>query len=256
MTVGGLAALFYVGAPLLVFATLRLKTDAAWQHIAPEELPRPVFEYFGATAPALIAAGFEIRAYIKITGMLAGSPAPNHLALWCHPTRGQQAGQFAIGSKMNIEFSTVLADGFTLDTSNQHDTGAFAKRPGKDGFRAATQDIAQLYKAHCYREHQLLKPGVPRFIPLVGEEPVKFLENMTRDLRAQCQMGDMREASPSVFAPTLVGAFTMTWKQLPPWAQIRRIKSNAAWRKLAAEIENATIPVITPPVSNALRANW
>src|SRR6187431_658465 len=87
--VAGLLLLMYVGGPLVIKATLKLKARPRIIPIDVPNMPPEVYGYFGGTAPALTACGFSIASYIYIPDQVPNATA--YVALWVNRPAGQMA---------------------------------------------------------------------------------------------------------------------------------------------------------------------
>jgi hypothetical protein len=249
-----LVLLLYVGAPLLVRFSMQLKARPTILPIDVPHMPPEVYGYFGGTAPALTACGFNIASYVYIPDQVPNVTA--YIALWVNPFAGQMATAVVVypsaapsagpRAKIYVEFLTKLADGMAILTNNSGDLGAFKKSAQKDTLRAArVQDPGMLYHIHRNREARLANSGARRYLPEPGREAVAFVEAVAWDTRKQLTTGYFYEAEPDVLRPTLLGALLMTWGELPPFKQIRLARSD---REAEREMRQAMEGPPPPPV--------
>ena len=256
--VAGLVLLMYVGAPLIIKATLKLKVRPRIIPIDVPHMPPEVYGYFGATAPAFTACGFNIASYVYIPDQVPNATA--YVALWVNHPAGQMATavviyptpQAAAGgttAKIYVEYLTKLAEGLAILTNNSNDLGAFKKTAAKDTLRAVkVQDPAMLYGLHLHREARLARPEAKRYLPAPGHEAAAFVEAVAWDTRKQLETGYFHEAEPDLLRPTLRGALFMTWGELPPFKKIRLARSD---REAGRQLREA----MQGPTPQPLRAN-
>jgi hypothetical protein len=238
--------LLYVLAPAIIKFTLKLRAYPTIAPVAVEEMPPEVYDHFGRTAVALGECGFELITYIVIPDMVANAVA--YLALWENRAVGQTSTATVIYStsasaptraKHYTEFITKLADGRSVETSNVAEVSSFKKTDEVVRLRVPqAQDPRILYIVHLNHEAQLATPGAARFLPEPGQEIAVFAAGSAYEIARQARSGYLRLADPAagVYTATWVGAYMMTWGQLPP---IKQIRAGAQRRRGAAELARA-----------------
>jgi hypothetical protein len=233
------AAAFYGGLPLVIKRTLTVKGRPTIQPIKVGEMPPAVYAHFGRSAVGLQACGFTIKTYVMIPDQVPNVHA--YVAMWINEAAGQQAtatvlyGHDDAGrltARHYVEFMTKVGgekDGVAVLTNNSQELGAFRETSNKSVlFGVPTENIAQLYRVHLYREAEHLRADDPRYVPDAGDEVASLADGIEADLRKQVAAGYLVEDAntPNLFRPTTWGAYVMTWSQMPP------LKSNL---KLAAD---------------------
>ncbi|HEY7087721.1 MAG TPA: hypothetical protein VH518_06495, partial [Tepidisphaeraceae bacterium] len=192
--------------------------------------------------------GFDIIAYFRMPNLTPN--VEGFVALWANRQRGQGATtvviKSAVQTKFYTEFLTRLAkEPFAVLTNNSTDVGAFKKTSRKDVMSAPmVQDIQQLYKLHMYREQKFgLTPAKPRFLAAMGQEVDYYAHATAVEIRRQVETGYFIHAGNDVYIPTIVGAFMMTWKQLPPIKNMLASARNRRAQQALAEAEATPLRV-------------
>jgi hypothetical protein len=247
----GLVLVFYVGAPLLILATFKINARPEFEPVPVENMPAEVYDYFGQTAGMLQRLGFELISYFTMPGSVAN--VVPYCAFWQNRATAQASLVTVIYAaastpKQSIEFSTKWADGFAVMTNNSASQGTFKRTHHSDTLYASSvQNMAQLYRLHCYRESLLTKPGAVRFLPARGEELKIFAISYEYVTRRQIATGYLREDStPGVYRATFKGAFGMTWPLLPPFKQQR---ASAEKKRLDEQLAAAMDNPLAPPTN-------
>jgi hypothetical protein len=219
----GIVGLLYVGAPALVYGTLALNARPTLEPRVIRTLPPAAAAYFAETAPGFAACGFRVAAHVHIADMMRGQQST--VTLWLHDAAGQQATAVVMGNgKRYCEFMTKFSRGPAVLTNNSNDLGGFKRVRTKDTAAAPwLDDLADLYRLHLYREILFTPTDPTRYLPAKGHELASFMDGLEFDLERQVHAGYFRRGrTPNEYRPSLVGAFMMTWKELPPMKQIRR----------------------------------
>ena len=252
---GAVFVLMYIGAPLLILATFKLRGRPTLKPLSPSELPPEAYEYFVNTAAEMQACGFELADYILIPDMVPNTAA--YTALWVNRARGQMATAVVIyaqapnqkpTAKSYLEFMTKLMDGPAVLTNNSPEATAFKKTRTKDTVQISwVPEPQRLYRVHLYRESKFANPGDVRYLPAPGEELQSFAEGTLFDIERQVRLGLFRgEPNEAEYRPTFTGAFHMTWRMLPP---IKHFIQHAQNDRGAAALREAEAQSITPLVS-------
>jgi hypothetical protein len=151
--------------------------------------------------------------------------------------------------KTHLEFVTKItgAGGHAIVTNNAEDLGAFATTTFSDTLSARRlKDPSQLYRLHAWRESQQADAMAERFVPAPRDELSWFADVYEESIVRQVATGyvtkDPRDVT--VFVPTLMGAYRMTWAQQWPFKEMRRSiedrRAEEMMRRCAAEKSHET----------------
>jgi len=82
--------------------------------------------------------------------------------------------------------------------------------------------LASRRRTSTQRESKLLAPSAERFVPETGAALNWFADGYEESIARQVKTGYVQAdpADPTIFSPTVQGAFAMTWAQLPPMKQM------------------------------------
>jgi hypothetical protein len=125
----------------------------------------------------------------------------------------------------SVYFITIFVDGREVETANSTHVRLFPPVAGHD-YRQfpEAEDPGLLYEIHRLRTAP--SGSDRRDFPAVGEEVAYLTRKMTEFYLQHVETGYLQEVEPGeLFAPTIKGAFLMTWKLLPPMSWIAR------WRR-------------------------
>lgn len=250
------AALWYLGVPLLIKQNLRINSRPALTPLTPTNLPDDAQEYFNSAAPAMQSLGFEKSACFIMENSIPG--VTPHVQMWTNHKTGQYATANVIISKSgdkpptikkHVEFLTKLADGMAILTNNSSELGAFKKTDASDTVSATRlADINHLYRLHAWRDAKLGGPSAPRFLPNPGSEMQWFGDANQESIERQIATGYLQQDSgdPSIYTPTLMGAYMMTWSQQWPMKSMRRSSED---KRAEVQIGEAAAARQAPPAS-------
>jgi hypothetical protein len=248
---------FYVGVPLIIKATLKMNARPTIQPLTPKYAPDYVKEYFEQVGPKLVSMGFESEACFTIEGAVPN--VTSHVSLGVNRKTGQAVTAVVMITqpqgdkppviKTHTEFLTRLATGQSVTTSNAVDLGAFKPIKGIETLSAPqVQEPGQLYQLHQWRESKLLDASAERFVPAQGATMNWFADGYEESIARQVKTGYVQAdpSEPTIYSPTVQGAFAMTWAQLPPMKQMRRsAEDKRAGGQLRQAIAN---PMASAPV--------
>lgn len=244
--VAGIAALFYLGMPLLIRFQQVLPANPELEELDLRRVDRGVGRFLRTRTEALLDLGFAEPVLLRIP-----EPAPNvtaYLILVVNRATGDKAMATAlIGTgpapiqTWYVEFSTRYDAGAVFDTLNTAELNAFP--PGRQTVRTqapSVQDPAELYALHRYVMETRPADGSPWVFP-PGEAIEYLLEYaFGQSYEEQARRGilyyDRRSDS---YRPTLYGAYRMTWGLLPPFKQLRVLAMRRRERRLLAEWDAA-----------------
>ena len=256
------AALWYLGVPLLIKQNLRINSRPCLTPMTPANLPDDAQEYFNACAAPMQALGFDKSICFIMENSVPG--VTPHVQMWINHKTGQCAtANFIIAKsgdkpptiKKHVEFLTKVADGPAILTNNSTELGAFKKTDASDSVSATRlSDVALLYRLHTWRDATLAGASSPRFLPNPGTEMNWFADANAESIDRQVATGYLQQDSsdPSIYTPTLVGAYMMTWAQQWP---MKKMKRDAEDRRAEAQVREAAATNIKPPTSVRITSN-
>jgi hypothetical protein len=234
----GLAALAYLGLPLVIKSTLKINSRPGMNPVSEQFLPSEVQEFVTEVAPKLAALGFERAAMFSVEGSTPNTKP--HVALWVNRSAGQWAAANVIATTQGeqppkivryVEFVTRVEDreGTSVTTGNSTELGSFKPLPGHDSVSAPRlKEPATLYKLHQWRESKLLLASAKRAMATPGNELATYAQWFEESIQLQIGAGFLQAdaSDPTLYTPTLMGAYRMTWDQLPPMKGMKRAASD------------------------------
>lgn len=242
-----IAAVYFLGLPLVIYFTQRMKAHPRLQLIDPMSFPDQVRDYLARVSNELVAQGFTVAAYIMMP-----DPAPNiqnYLVMFINRETGDKAMATAIFANANgitqlgtryVEFNTRYEDGRCFDTMNSSTLGAFQKRPQDAKTQLPNvQDAVILYRIHQFILRKA--PGGQK----MGYEPAETLDYLQRILvesyDEQVKFGRLFfDRNADTYRPTFKGAYLMTWGLLWPMTAFRKARMHREARRVLSEFEAAT----------------
>jgi len=132
--IAAVIAALYIGGPLLVKRMMNMNIRAPLAPLEYEQLPAAAQILFEQTSPPLQNLGFEVVAHFEMRGAL-GTVTPV-VTLWVNRRTAQAAAAVVtythasgqpIKNQRYLEFSTKMADGMAVMTSNSAQIGSFWK---------------------------------------------------------------------------------------------------------------------------------
>jgi hypothetical protein len=253
LLIPGLVALLYLGTPLLIWKTFRIEETPTVQRIDPASLPLPseVQQHLDAVGAELDGLGFENRATL-----LLPSATPNVISLLrVFVNRTEKVSAMAnsmiatiksdagdqVRHRPYVEFTTRYHDGQVFNTLNSAAAGSFPPKPQTLTTRVPwVQDVTKLYKTHDAIT-AAKSGGARKFLRLdesfAGDE-IAFLQAcMKEELQHATQAAYVRLGPGNTcYVATLPGAYLMTWKELPPFKQLRAYFGRRRTQRLLDEI--------------------
>lgn len=229
-----LAALVYVGIPLLIFFTQKMKGRPEMRTLTEADLPPQLTNYLYSTAASLREDGFSGEAYLSLPNPVHNVRA--YLIMMANRETGDKAMVTIVTAGRNsidqltayVEFSTRFASGRVYDTINSPAIGSFDPGPNTTVTQLwEVPDPHQLYRIH---RHILtrMSPPEPGDVPVLYEkdEAVPYLRQVLMEsYQKEVNRGILRAVGSGdsiEFMPTLYGAFKISYRQLPPFARMVR----------------------------------
>jgi hypothetical protein len=189
------------------------------QHVVPHE----VTTFLLQNVAALTAEGFtHVADLYRQHGQLTTRIAFLQHAEGATATVAVVASQQGTANAM-VEFTAELSGGRIFDVNNVSTAPIFAPRPLHEAYRfSQVRDPHRLYR--IFRALLRRRFGSSTLQPRDLSDPARFLaQSYNIEHRWQVEAGYQRfDAKARRFRPTLKGAFLMTWKLMPPIAQLRR----------------------------------
>lgn len=258
----GLPLLYFFGIPLLILATFRTEAFPTIEPISPQEqLPEVVRAQFFSVHEALTRHGFDNEGTFVLPQAVTN--VVGLIAIFVNRTECTAAMSALLYSKANstmslqekfTEFCSRFDDDSEINTNNQKTLGAFpVPKSYTTTLHPKIKDVEALYSAHqaMKRYYGGGRRGVNRLDDKFGGDVAAYISSdMTANFQhaRKCgylryQGGDAYEFSAAMkespycppaqvskpqYAPTIVGAYLMTWKQLQPfkaflsWSRYRR----------------------------------
>ena len=254
LVVAGIFVLLYILGPVIVWLTQKQAANPQLMDYS-SALNQPSFRMLASFCSIMQSAGFEFAGVFGLVGQTSNVNA--YMACVVH-RRNKETGTAIFvhaptapaHSKLVLEFSTRFADQSSITTSNSRTPSVLSRADNKPVYKfPAVQDPLRLYHLH----QQLVardKPGFAKDIAPQGGEAARIVEGMQEDYRVQLQTGMLKlDYANKFYRPTLLGAFCMTWKLLPPFKQLAEESLENAAGKLLRSLEN---PGILYTVSGAV----
>lgn len=240
-----LVVVFYLVAPLMIWAVSGAFADPRFEPVSLEFLPPSMRRYFESGGRQLSELGFESRGYLAMSGSAALSGV---VALWARPDVGDTAiivrakGPFQRTSV--LEFQTEFSEGTRIATNNWSNLTVLARVPKDHKLSLPGIDARRLYLVHRARVGKHMPPDADR-IPETGGEAETVRKDMIRSYEEQVAAGWMRRTRHAgSYRPTLLGAFLMTWGLMWPISWCRRGMRRMRVRRELDELALGAFPLL------------
>jgi hypothetical protein len=235
-----IVAAIYLGAPLMILATLRVNPSPDVTPLTQDGLPKDVLGFLARQTAELKALGFEPAGYFSLKNVTVGTGAATYTAIHVDRDAGDMAGAFAIrqsagaGSTIKnqyVEFTTDFADGSSVDTGNTSELSSFRYGEDKDVlYFPHVQDLSRLCALHRARVSEFGR-GREKALPPADGLAQHLVDAIRRDLERQAAFGDMYpESTSGIYRATVKGAYRMTWQLMPPMGGINKARQRAKAR--------------------------
>jgi hypothetical protein len=246
ITLALIVGLPYLVMPLVILFAQKMDANPRLLPLLAAEIPAEALPRLKGDTEALQAVGFAPEAYLSMPQQMPNMRV--FLVMLTDRARGDKAMVTTILTKpadgppqltSYVEFSTRFADGRLVDTMNSKQVGSFNPMPGeiKTGFTGMT-DLGKLHQLHRYIiEKEIGSNTTPVVYPL-GEAESYLRDVLIKGYDEQVGTGVLRLDRPAgVYRPSLIGAFKMTYRELPPLKQMLIAKRNTRARKILADFE-------------------
>jgi hypothetical protein len=234
----------YILAPFKIRQNQRKPARTYYTACEITELPPHVSSYFLTNAPTLASCGFTTLG--SATHKNPESGQESYVSLWVNQktkdtvqiitvVTPSATGQTKIASL--VTFRTEHADDSAIVTSNTKSSGIFPKDPKVSSIRVAgLSDLSELYRLHrarISRDNTSRRPTLTKFVDTASRIQLEHTETFERLIEAGYYVFD---AAADEYIPTIRGAFLMTYRLLPPFRQIQRMRKNRAAVKEMREV--------------------
>lgn len=235
-----LLAVFFLVFPLFIWVLLgedaqpRFDVFDSSRHSAPHE----VTAFFRENIAALTAEGFKhVGDMIRQRGMMTTRVAILQHADGATGTVVVVSSTQGNASPM-VEFTAEFTGGRVFDVSNTGLPPSFAVRPGHETYRLPeVRDPLRLYRIFRVLLRRRFGAATLRQRDIAAD-PARFLADLyDTEHQWQVEAGYYRfDKGASRFRPTLKGAYLMSWKQMPPFGQLRKAAMRRRARAVLQEI--------------------
>jgi hypothetical protein len=259
----------YVLVPIVVYFTQRWPLHPALETYDPIRHPIPddLAAAFGDSRDAVAGEGFQTIADLAHENQV--TKLQLRIALLESAATGEHA-LIVAGRSTNpkvkiaacfVDFPSKFTDGSTLSVTNTRDPEIYPPVPGYDVERfPPVRDPARLHRisrglverVHLGKTREPLQPG---------SDPTGFVRaSIVREYQNQVGTGYLRlDERARAFRPTWRGAWSMTWRMLPPLRQIvdsRRRRRSAALLAMLGLDGPDLRPVKGPKTTDPMRWNF
>lgn len=244
-------ALPYLVGPFLIRRNVTHPLEPDLVPFPPDlpSLPNDVAATFSAATRQLGAVGFEVLSgfglprqmpNVKAVVLLFANRATKDMAM-----ATAIYGEAADGSTLQthyVEIASVFRDETVVQTNNCDQLSAFRARPPVHTTQfPQVADAARLFRLHaalCRRFAPAALKAMPLDEEFGGDAQAYLAAALREELDRQIPTGYMeRDEAAGIYRPTVKGAFLMTWGELFPFKQIRRLRRDRQARELLAELE-------------------
>jgi hypothetical protein len=238
----------YVVMPLVILFVQKMDANPKLLPLLAAEIPAEVLPKLKGNTETLESLGFTAEAYLSMPQQMANIRA--FVVLLTEQKTGDRASAITIIAKQSdgkaqinnyVEFSTRFESDILVNTYNSTVIGSFDPLLNeKKIVFAGMSDLRKMYQLHRFIIERVAEIGPSD--PPKRHDPQKAAEFMAtamqRSYDDQVGTGLLRKDAPAgVYRPTLLGAFKMTWRLLPPLKQILTRKRDALAKKVLADFE-------------------
>lgn len=220
----------YLVAPLVVLSNQRMESPPTIEPITLDLVPPAARGFLQSSVASLGLDGFDLGAVFRLP-----KPIPN-IRNFCALLVNRETQDMAMAaaifsmkeggevlSAQYVEFVTRFSSGHTVNTLNAKALGAFKKGPL--AVRAQLPDVSEprrLWQMHQQVLRGVRAPGKKQVFE-AGKEREYLMRVLVQSYEEQARFGRLTyDASKRAFKPTFLGAFAMTWGQLPPMSLLAR----------------------------------
>ncbi len=251
-------ACYLLLVPLLILATFSHDADPVVEHVDDDmPLPDDVDQHFFEVEDCLESLGFEIGEMMYLPRQTDNVRVIMQLFIH-HKDRTSAMGatMFTLVnglwsvSNQYVEFTTRHHNGFTVNTSNSSEIGAFpSSETTITSWLSCLDDIPQLYSAHCAMS-EFHVPHESRVLRVEsefnGNAAAYLADCMKEEFQHAEEIGYLRlTPDASTYRATFIGAYKMTWQQIPPFkGMIRTRMTRQALKRLTTAGWDVNSPVV------------
>jgi hypothetical protein len=222
----------YVYAPLKVRRKEVKPLDVHFDPVEIPDLPADVSEAFFRASRDLAAAGF--RATGTIGRHNAESSSDSFVSVWINPSVSDAAQIIGVltpspmgGYKVVtlVTFGTEFTDRTEILTGNSPSPSVFPSDPLASYIRCpGVWDCDLLYRFHQARVRRDARGRIPTLERIIDPVEVMRIEHTQTFERLIAAGYYALNTSARRYEPTLKGAYLMTYKLLPPFKQIQKLR--------------------------------
>jgi len=239
-----LVALPYLGLPLLVYFTYKMKAvPQVYPFVpSPTSMFQATFDHFANSYIALQKCGFDLLVCLKMPGPIENVDCS--LALLVNRQTKDMVMITAIDAEgqttlLYVEFIRRFRNGVVLQTNNSRQLSGLPDMPDHTTFRLPqVHDPAELFQLHCkcVARQQPNSEAVLRMDEEFGGDAVQYLLAVYPEALFDAQRRGIFYLAGNDFRATLPGAFRLAWQELWPISAIRRRKRDREAKALLEEL--------------------
>jgi hypothetical protein len=234
LIVGYLFIALYIYAP---FKVKRRQTKSVQNQYTPMELtdlPSDISKVFYTASAWLVHCGFGTLGVVSQQPADASNKA--FVSIWINKPLNDSAQIIGVRTPKSsgetkvatlVTFRTEFADSTSIVTSNTSSPSIFPLDPRVNSIRCPKiQDLALLYRFHrarVKREQGGRRPSLERVKDPSSRLEFEHEETFARLTKAGYYSVDEKKQN---YVPTLKGAYLMTYRLLPPFRQIQKLRKN------------------------------
>ena len=240
----------FIGGPLLILATFKLKSPTRIVYFQPGTmaLPLDVKQFVVPACRQLVRLGFRPVAYFKLPNLVSNAESINVLLINEATSEGAMVNclyaDALIGTIKTkyVEFYTRFRDGVTVQTNNSKQLSAFTNAPDEHTIQFwDTQDVGELYRRHVAISKALgTGPRRNRLAEEFRDDVGDYLQEavVREPADYQVELGLLQRVKGG-YTTTLKGAVLFTWKEMWPWKLFRKAARRSEARRWLDEIGDA-----------------
>lgn len=224
----------YGYAPFKVRRNQKKRLSVEFVPIALTNLPPNVLQAFEDATPVLDSCGF------RILGTLSNHPGNGSqqafVSIWTNQSTGDSAQIIGISTLSAatglktvtlVTYRTEYSDGTSIVTTNSPSSSCFPADKRVNSIRCpGVWDVSLLYRFHRARVERH-RAGRTATLERVKDPCVRMQLEHTETYERLVRAGYYSlDPTREYYVPTLKGAFLMTYRLLPPFKQIQRIRKD------------------------------
>lgn len=239
-----LIIVMYIYAPFKIQRQQAKEVKASFSPIELTELPPEVAHAFHEASRGLVACGFHALGHL--THFTSNTAQNSYVSIWVNASTSTQAQIIGVCTPSPIEglrvvklvtFRTEFSDGTSLITSNSSSLGVFPRDPKVSSVKCpGIRDLALLYRFHQARVNRD-RAGRTATLARVKSARTRMEDEWTETYQRLIGAGYYSlDQTRAKYVPTLKGAFLMTYRLLPPFKQIQRLRRDRLTERSLREL--------------------